>query len=195
MVLIGNTLVSLDVLEVQFVCDVKRCKGMCCVDGVAGAPVEKEEGEILGQIIPQLKPYLREQGWQAIREQGPVVTDHDGDLVTPLVSTEECAYAVFEEGIAKCAIEQAWFDGKVAFRKPISCHLYPIRLSQVDKLEAVNYHEWEICRPALKKGKKEGVPVFRFVKDALIRRYGEKWYRELEETAKAYYKKQNIRLH
>jgi len=193
MVLIGKTLVSLDVIEKQFVCDVKRCKGMCCVDGVAGAPVEKEEGEILSRIIPQLKPYLREEGWQAIQEQSPVVTDHDGDLVTPLVSTEECAYAVFEQGIAKCAIEQAWFDGKVAFRKPISCHLYPIRLSQVDKLEAVNYHQWDICRPALKKGKKEGVPVFRFVKDALIRRYGEKWFSELEETAEAYYEKQGIR--
>ena len=195
MVLIGNTLVSLDVIEKQFVCDVKRCRGMCCVDGVAGAPVEKEEGEILAQIIPQLKPYLREEGWQAIQEQGPVVTDHDGDLVTPLVSTEECAYAVFEQGIAKCAIEQAFLDGKISFRKPISCHLYPIRLSMVDKLEAVNYHEWHICRPALKRGKKEGVPVFRFVKDALIRRYGEKWYRELEETAEAYYAKQSIRQH
>ena len=190
MVLIGNTLVSLEVIERKFVCDVARCKGNCCVDGVAGAPVEKEEGEILSRIVPQLKPYLREEGWKAIEKQGAVVTDHDGDLVTPLVPTEECAYAVFENGIALCAIEQAYFDGKVSFRKPISCHLYPIRLSKINNLEAANYHKWDICNPALRKGKKEGVPIFRFVKDALIRRYGVQWYQELEDTAEAYYQKQ-----
>jgi hypothetical protein len=190
MVLIGNTLVSLEVIERKFVCNLSRCKGMCCVDGVAGAPVEQQEGEIMARIIPALKPYLRRAGWEVIKDQGPVVKDHEGDLVTPLVATEECAYAVFEEGVAKCAIEQAWFDGKVAFRKPISCHLYPIRLNPVDNLEALNYHQWHICKPALRKGKKEGIPIFCFVKDALIRRYGEQWYRELEETAEAYYKKQ-----
>ena len=193
MVLIENTLVSLEVIERKFVCDLTRCKGMCCVDGVAGAPVEKEEGEILTRILPDLKPYLRMEGLKAIEEQGAVVTDHDGELVTPLVSTEECAYAIFEDGIAKCAIEQAYFDGKVEFRKPISCHLYPIRLSKIDNLEAVNYHQWEICRPALRYGKKLGVPIYQFVKDALIRRYGAKWYEELEETAEAYYNKQKTR--
>ncbi len=166
---------------------------MCCVEGIAGAPVEKEESEIMGRIIPKIKPYLRQESWQAIEEQGPVVKDHDGDLVTPLVKTEECAYAIFEDGIAKCAIEKAYFENRVDFRKPISCHLYPIRIKKMDNLEALNYHEWDICRSAVRYGRKQGVPVYRFVKDALIRRYGGNWFRELEETAEAYYEKQKAR--
>ena len=193
MVLIGNTLVSLDLIEEQFVCDLPRCKGMCCVDGEAGAPVEEEEGEIMARLIPAIKPYLTEKGWQAIQQQGAVVRDRDSELVTPLVSTEECAYAYFEDGIAGCAIEKAYFDGIVNFRKPISCHLYPVRVKMMSGLEALNYHEWHICDPARHKGKELGVPVFRFVRDALIRRYGEAWYRELEKTAEAYYQKQKTR--
>lgn len=193
MVLIGNTLVSLDLFERKFLCNLAKCKGKCCVEGVAGAPVEKEEAEILARIIPTIKPYLRLEGWQAIEEQGPVVTDHDGELVTPLVKTEECAYAIFEDGIAKCAIERAYFEKQVDFRKPISCHLYPIRIKQMDNLEALNYHEWNICRSAVRYGRQEGMPVYRFVREALIRRYGEDWYSELKETATAYYKKQKIR--
>lgn len=192
MVLIGNTLVSLDVFEQQFFCDLNKCKGMCCVDGVAGAPVEKEEREILSRIIPKIKPFLLAEGWNVIEEQGPVVSDNDGDLVTPLMKTEECAFAVFEEGIAKCAIEKAYFQNIVNFRKPISCHLYPIRIKQMDGLEALNYHEWSVCDPAVSYGKQKGMPVYRFVKEALIRRYGEKWYNELEETAQAYYEKQKM---
>ena len=193
MVLIGNVLVSLDIFEQKFLCNLEKCKGMCSVEGVAGAPVEKEEAEILARIIPTIKPYLRLEGWQAIEEQGPVVTDHDGELVTPLVKTEECAYAIFEDGIAKCAIERAYFANQVNFRKPISCHLYPIRIKQMDNLEALNYHEWDICRSAVRYGRQEGMPVYRFVREALIRRYGEDWYRELQETANAYYEKQKIR--
>jgi len=193
MVLIGNALVSIDLFEQKFLCNPSKCKGMCCVEGVAGAPVEKEESGIMARIIPKIKPYLRPEGWQAIEEQGPVVTDNDGDLVTPLVNNEECAYAIFEDGIAKCAIEKAYFENQVDFRKPISCHLYPIRIKEMDNLEALNYHEWDICRSAVRYGRKQGVPVYRFVKDALIRRYGEDWYKELEETAEAYYDKQKVR--
>jgi hypothetical protein len=193
MVLIGNTLVSLDIFEKKFLCNLAKCKGKCCVEGVAGAPVEKEEAKVLAEILPEIKPYLHLEGEQAIEEQGPVVTDHDGDLVTPLVKTEECAYAVFEDGIAKCAIEKAYFENRVQFRKPISCHLYPIRVKHMDNLEALNYHHWDICRPAVRYGKQKGIPVYRFVKDALIRRYGKDWYRELEETAEAYYEKQKTR--
>lgn len=193
MVLIGNTLVSLEVFDQKFICNLEKCRGMCCVDGVAGAPVDQEEKDILARIISKVRPYLRPEGWKAIREQGPVVTDHEGDLVTPLVRGEECAYAVFEDGIAKCAIEQAYFQNQVDLRKPISCHLYPIRLTKMDELETVNYHEWDICRSAIDHGKRKGIPVYRFVKDALIRRYGEKWYKELEETASAYYEKQKVR--
>jgi hypothetical protein len=193
MVLIGKALVSLDVFEQKFLCDVKQCKGECCVEGVAGAPVEQNEEEILKETASKIKSFLRPEGWEEIKKQGAVVKDHDGDLVTPLVNNEECAYAVFEDGIAKCAIENAYFKNIVEFRKPISCHLYPIRISNVNGMEALNYHEWEICRPAINKGKVEGVPVYRFLKDALIRRYGELWYKELEEAGEAYYEKQKIR--
>lgn len=192
MVLIGETLVSLDLFEKKFKCDLSVCKGMCCVEGVAGAPLEVEETKILKKIYPLIYPYLKEKNISAIEEQGLYVTDSDGEWVTPLISGEECAYAIFEDGIAKCAIEKAYFEGLISFRKPISCHLYPIRIKKIDKLEALNYHEWDVCKPAFELGEKEGIPVYRFLKDVLIRKYGEKWYRELEETAEAYYEKQDI---
>ncbi|MFO8236595.1 MAG: DUF3109 family protein [Bacteroidales bacterium] len=194
MVLIGEALVSLDVFDQKFVCDLNLCKGNCCVEGVAGAPVEKAEGDVLESILNKIKSFMRDEGVEAVRKQGAVLKDRDGDLVTPLVNEEECAYAVFENGIAKCAIENAYFDGMVKFRKPISCHLYPIRLSNVHGLEALNYHEWQICQPAVNKGDIEGLPVYVFLKEALIRRYGEKWYAELEETAIAYFEKQKRKI-
>jgi hypothetical protein len=193
MLLIGETLVSLDVFEQKFICDVTKCKGECCVEGVAGAPVARNEKPLLEEVVPQIESYMRPEGIKAIREQGYITYDQDGDLVTPLIHSEECAYVVFENGIAKCAIENAYFDNKINFRKPISCHLYPIRVSHVNGMDALNYHEWEICRPAINKGKVEGVPVYRFLKDALVRAYGEEWYAELEEAAMAYYEKQKIR--
>jgi hypothetical protein len=193
MLLIQNTLVSLDIFEQRFVCDLGKCRGHCCVEGVAGAPLDNFEKPILEEVVPKVKSFMRPEGLKAIEEQGVTTTDTDGDFVTPLVHYEECAYAVFENGIAKCAIENAYFKNVVDFRKPISCHLYPIRISYVNGMEALNYHEWEICRPAVNKGKVEGVPVYKFVKDALIRRYGEAWYNELEEAAEAYYEKQKIR--
>jgi hypothetical protein len=194
MVLIGNAIVSLDIFEQKFVCDLRHCKGMCCVDGVAGAPVEEEEKEIMNKIALMVKPYMRAAGWKEIEKQGAVIKDKAGDLETPLVYGEECAYAVFDvNGIAKCAIENAYFDGKVNFRKPISCHLYPIRIQKMDGLDALNYHEWEICRPAINNGKLEGIPVYKFTAEALIRKYGKEWYEELEATAKAYYEKQKTR--
>ncbi len=193
MVLIGETIVSLDLFEQKFLCDLSHCKGMCCVEGVAGAPVEADEEEIMNIIVHKVKPYMREVGWKEIEKQGSVVRGSDGELETPLVYGEECAYAVFENGIAKCAIENAYFDNKVSFRKPVSCHLYPIRIQKMDGLDAVNYHVWEICSSAVDKGESEGVPVYKFTAEALIRKYGEDWYKELEETAKAYYAKQKTR--
>ena len=193
MVLIGETIVSLDIIEQKFLCDLKHCRGMCCVDGVAGAPVEEEEEEIMNKIALKVKPYMREVGWKEVEKQGAVLRSADGELETPLVYGEECAYAIFEDGIAKCAIENAYFDNKISFRKPISCHLYPIRIQKMDGLDALNYHEWEICRPAVNLGKLEGVPVYKFTAEALIRKYGKEWYKELEETANAYYAKQKTR--
>ncbi|MCC6385619.1 MAG: DUF3109 family protein [Bacteroidia bacterium] len=184
MIPVGKTLVSDDVISVKFVCDLNKCKGACCVEGESGAPLEKEELKRLEEIYPVVKAYLTEEGIKAIEEKGFYQIDNDGDFVTPLIGSQgACAYTIFENGIAGCGIEKAFNEGKIKFCKPISCHLYPVRISKYKSYEAINYHEWEVCAPACKLGKKLSVPVYRFVKDALIRKYGEKWYRELEMAA------------
>ena len=182
MISIGKTLISDDVIEEKFVCDLQKCKGACCVEGVSGAPLTSDEAKILEDIFEKVKPYLTPQGLKAIRKYGLHLTDDDGDLVTPLVNgTDECAFTIFEKGTAFCGIEKAWKDGVIDFRKPVSCHLYPIRITEHKNYDAVNYSEWELCAPACKLGKKLKVPVYKFLKEALIRKYGEAWYAELEQ--------------
>lgn len=184
MIAIGNTLVSEEVIEKQFVCDLNACKGACCVKGDYGAPLEKDELEILDKIYTKVKPYMRKEGIEAVEEQGKYLLYERKEWVTPLVKGKECAYVIFDKGIALCAIEQAYNDGKVKWKKPISCHLYPIRLTkQRNGYEAVNYDRWSICSPACKLGKSLQVPVYRFLKDSLIRKYGKEWYKELELAA------------
>ncbi len=178
----GNVLVSDDVVEKKFVCDLVKCKGACCVQGESGAPLEPDELEILDRIYDDVKPYLTTQGKRAIRKYGKYHVDSDGDYVTPLVNGDrECAYTVFNNGVALCGIEKAFLEGKTDFRKPVSCHLYPIRVEKLKSGDALNYHKWEICKPACANGKKLGVRVYEFLKAPLIRKYGEKWYRELEK--------------
>lgn len=185
MIEIGNTLISDDVVEKKFVCDLNACKGACCVHGDSGAPLEDEETEILEKIYPKVKPYLNEKGIAAIEAQGKWLTDSDGDKVTPLVDgNKECAYTIFENGFAFCGIEKAWKDGKVKFRKPVSCHLYPVRISKYKKFDAVNYETWDICKPACACGEKLQVSVHHFVKDALVRKYGEDWWNALDAASK-----------
>jgi len=187
MLQIGSTLVSLDLIQEQFVCDLERCKGACCVEGDGGAPLEEDELEQLTESLPGVLPYLPEEGRESIREYGAYLRDTDGDFVTPLVKGHrECAYTVFEKGIASCGIEKAWQDGKVDFRKPVSCHLYPVRIQSLRDYDAVNYHKWTICKPGCTLGKKSGVRLYVFLKDALIRKYGNEWYEELAATAEAY---------
>lgn len=188
MLQIGNTLVSLDLIEKKFVCRLTACKGACCVQGDSGAPLEEEELQMLDDAYPHVKPYLREISIKTIEEKGKWQVDSDGDKVTTLVADKECAFVVFEKGVATCGIEKAYNDGKVNFRKPVSCHLYPVRLTKYSTYTAVNYHEWEICKPALKSGSKLGVPLFVFLKDALIRKFGKEWYEELEFSAREYLK-------
>lgn len=185
---IGDVIVSEEILEEQFVCDLTRCKGACCVEGDAGAPVTSEEADILDEIFEDVKPYLRTEGVAAIEKQGTSVNDpSDGELVTPLVNGAECAYVIFDEkGTTKCGIEKAWEQGAVDFRKPISCHLYPVRIAQYPDFEAVNYHKWKICSPACDLGASLQVPVYKFLKDSLITKYGKEWYHELEEVANAW---------
>ncbi len=188
MLQIENVIVSKDLLEKKFVCDLQSCKGLCCVEGDSGAPLEEEEIRILEEEFEAFKPFLRPEGIKAIEEQGLYTIDSDGDYVTPLVNGKECAYAVFDEnGIAGCGIEKAFLEGKTSFQKPLSCHLYPARITEYSMFTAVNYHRWDICSSACALGEKLQVPVFRFLKDALIRKFGEAWYAELEFTAAAYY--------
>lgn len=185
MISIGDTLISEDILQKQFVCDLSACKGACCVEGDAGAPLEAEEVKILADEYERVKPFLRPEGIKAIEEQGTHVIDElDGEPVTPLVNDAECAYVVFDEnGTTLCGIEKAWKEGKTHFRKPVSCHLYPIRVQKYSSFEAVNYHKWKICAAACTLGESLKVPVYKFTKDALIRKYGSEWYGDLEKAA------------
>jgi len=178
-----GTLISEDLFEKRFVCDLNACKGACCVAGESGAPLEPEEAQELKKLWPKIKPYIPKKGQQAIEAHGVSEVDSDGDLVTTLVEGRgECAFTVFDEkGIALCGVEKAWKDGAIPFRKPISCHLYPIRVVKLKEHDGLNYHKWPICKPACTCGAKLDVPVYRFLKDSLIRRYGETWYTELEE--------------
>ncbi len=181
---LGKILVSEEIIEKDFVCNLTACKGACCVDGDAGAPLEDEEVDLLRKIIPLVKPFLRPEGVEAIEEQGAAVVGEDGEWETPLIEGRECAYTVFDDkGVAKCGLEQAYQQGATTWKKPISCHLYPIRVKEYTSLTAVNYHKWQVCDPACQLGNELQGPVYRFVKDALGRKFGEAWYASLEEVA------------
>lgn len=185
-----DTLVSEDVFDYDFVCNLQACKGACCIDGDAGAPLEEEETEILVDIYSKVKPFLTPEGIEAIEEQGAFVKGFDGEWETPLVQGSQCAYVVKNEaGITHCGIEAAHKAGVIDWKKPLSCHLYPIRTRAYETFTAVNYHQWEICDDACTLGKELGVPVYKFLKEALQRKFGESWYQELELIAELYYKK------
>ncbi|MGC4130100.1 MAG: DUF3109 family protein [Bergeyella sp.] len=185
MVQIGDKLISEDIFSEEFVCNLSKCKGACCVEGDIGAPLEKEEAEILERLYPKFKPYLTEEGIKAIEKQGTWEIDpSDGEYVTPMVENRECVYVTFDErGITKCGIEKAYEDGAIDWQKPISCHLYPIRVNEYRTFTALNYHEWPICSDACELGKELQVPVYKFLKTPLIRKYGEEFYQTLSEAA------------
>ena len=180
MLQINSVVLSLDILEKKFVCDLKKCKGACCVFGDSGAPLEQDEAEILSRNFQAVKSFMRPEGVKAIEEQGTHVIDSDGDTVTPLIDGKECAYVVFENKIAKCAIEIAYEAKKTDFQKPISCNLYPIRITRYKDFDALNYHEWDICNPACKLGDKMQIPLYTFLAQPLTRKYGEAWYEQLK---------------
>lgn len=184
MIEIDNKVVSSEILEQRFCCNLPRCLGKCCVHGDSGAPLTPNEALTLEQILEKVKPYMTPQGIATVQEQGVALTDSDGDLVTPLIDGKECAFTVFENGIATCAIEKAWNNGIVDFRKPISCHLYPIRVKEYSTFTAINYHQWDVCAPARELGEQIDLPVYRFLKDAIIRAYGKEFYDQLEDAAK-----------
>lgn len=184
MISIENTLVSDSVLTEAFVCDLRKCSGHCCVAGDSGAPLSNDELGILDDIFEKVKPFLSESGVKAIEEQGKYVLDSDNEFTTPLINGGECAYTIFENGTALCGIEKAHKEGVVSFKKPISCHLYPIRITEYEGFDAVNYHQWDICSDACALGSQLKVPVFRFLKDPIIRKYGEEYFSQLEEAHK-----------
>ena len=184
MIQVEDKIISLDVFEKHFVCDLNACKGACCVEGDSGAPLLKEEEQILEDIYEKVRPYMRKEGRIEIEKNGVAVYDSEGDLTTPLVNNRECAFVIYENGISKCTIEKAHLDRKIDFKKPISCHLFPIRIKQYRDFDAVNYEEIKICKPACECGSKLKVPVYAFLKEPLIRKYGEPWYKELLEAAR-----------
>jgi len=184
MLQIEHTVISLDLVTAHFSCDLEKCKGACCVSGDSGAPLEENEAEILDSIYPLLKPFLREESVKTIEEQGTSVIDVENDRVTPLNNGKECAFALFENGIARCAIEKAYIQGVIQFRKPLSCYLYPVRIRKYKEFDAVNYDRWEICKPAIENGERKNTPVYQFTEGALRQRYGEKWFNLLETAAR-----------
>lgn len=184
MIDIDGKIVSVDLLREGFLCDLSQCKGICCVEGNAGAPLDIDEVDILEEEYPNYKPYMTPEGIEAVERQGFMVIDEDGDYTTPLVNDAECAYTYTENGITLCAIEKAWMEGKCSFRKPISCHLYPIRLINFSNGSVgLNYHRWSVCDCARKCGKKVGVPVYKSLKEAITRRFGEEFYTQLDAAA------------
>ena len=179
MIIVDDVLVSDDIKDIYFACNLKACNGDCCVEGDAGAPLEEEEISILEDYLDEIIPYMTKEGVEAVKLTGVFDYDVDAEYVTTLVNNRECAFVYFEKGIALCAIEKAWLEGKIKFRKPVSCHLYPVRIDKVGDKRAVNYHRWSICVPALKAGRKAGVPLYQYLKEPLIRYFGEAWYEKL----------------
>lgn len=178
---IGRALLSRDIFEEHFLCDVLKCKGACCIEGDSGAPLTDEEAIQIEKDYPLFEEYLLDKHKKEVEKQGYSMIDSDGDLVTPLVDNRQCAYSFYnEKGILQCAIEKAYFEGKIEFRKPVSCHLFPIRITEYRNFDAVNYQQLKICKPGRQCGTSKKLPLYKFLKEPLIRKYGEEWYKELE---------------
>lgn len=184
MIQIKDTLISEDVFETCFVCDLGKCKGMCCVEGDAGAPLTHEEYEAIKDVLPEIWDDLLPKARELIEKQGIAYIDDDGELVTSIIKGRECVFTYFDaDGVCRCAIDNAFREGKISVQKPISCHLYPIRLRKYDDFTALNYDRWSVCRPALRLGKKTGIKLYQFLKEPLIRKFGEEWYQEVCQIA------------
>lgn len=178
--MIDNTIVSDAFLQASFACDLPKCKGDCCVSGDAGAPLADDEIAVLEDYFEDFVPFMLPEGVEVVKNNGVYDYDEAGNLVTPLVHGRACAFAGFHEnGTSFCAIEKAFLAGKIDFRKPVSCHLYPVRLIEKDGFLHLTYHQWSICVPAVRRGNREDIPLFRFLKEPLIRRFGEEWYTRL----------------
>lgn len=181
MIAIDNVLISDEIIEKKFVCDLSRCRGGCCVDGDAGAPLKQEETRDLEEVYETVKPYLSPDAIKEIEKQGKYVFDEKNGYTTPTIEGGICVYGIEEDGIVKCGIERAYNEHKTNFKKPVSCHLFPIRIQEYDGYEALNYEPREkLCKPACTLGEKLQIPVYRFLKEAIIRKYDVYFYEALE---------------
>lgn len=193
MIQIDDVIVSLDVLEERFCCNLEACKGECCIEGDAGAPVELDEVAELEEVLDVIWDDLSSEAQAVINEQGVVYTDCDGDLVTSIVNNKDCVFTCYDEkGGCYCAIEKAYREGKTKFYKPVSCHLYPIRVKDFGQFKGVNYHRWDVCKAAVLLGKKLDLRVYEFLKEPLIRKFGQAWYDELEDCVRELKEKKMI---
>lgn len=184
MIQIDKAIISLDIIEEYFLCNLMSCKGACCVEGSSGAPLTDDEAIMIELHYPDFEKYMTEESKKETEIQGFSVIDRDGDLVTPLLNNKECVYSYIDEsGITKCAIEKAYLEGITPFRKPLSCHLFPIRITEYDDFDAVNYQKIPICSSGRLCGKENKLPLYKFLKEPLIRKYGEEWYKDLEIAA------------
>lgn len=187
MLQIQNTLVTLDMAEVFFCCDLESCHGECCIEGDAGAPITEAERCKIEAVLREIEDSLLPAAKKVIAEDGVAYVDEEGDLVTSIIEGKNCVFTSYDKnGCCMCAIEKAFREGKTDFRKPISCYLYPVRITDYPSFTAVNYHRWKICKKAETLGRKLGVRLYQFLKDPLIERFGEEWYNELCEACEAY---------
>ena len=185
MIQIDETIITLDFMRAKFCCDLAACMGECCIEGDAGAPVLETEVAELEKVLPIIEKDLRPEAQDLIKKQGVVYVDEDGELVTSIVNGKDCVFTCYDEkGCCFCAIEKAYREGRVNFQKPISCFLYPARLKDFHGNTAINYHRWNVCKAAELKGEAENIPLYQFLKEPLIKRFGEAWYKELEEAYK-----------
>jgi len=181
MILYENTLISLDLFKIRFICDLSNCLGSCCVEGDLGAPLEPEEVNLLKQLLPEIKAFITNEAVEFLQNNDFWACSEKGEFSTACINNRDCVFAYRHKGILRCAIESAFRKKIISFQKPISCHLYPIRLGQIkNELITVNYNEWSICKPALLKGETAKKPLYQFLKEPLIRKFGEKWYNELD---------------
>lgn len=177
---VGSHLVSTQLFERKFVCDLNACKGACCVEGNSGAPLQLEEIDPIEDQLEHIEPFMREEGKRAVRESGVFYMDEDNEPVTTLVNGAECAFVYFDKnGITKCAIETAYREGKIDFNKPQSCHLYPIRVKKLHDKQVLTYEDWDICNPACACGDKLDVPVYKFLQEPIKRVFSDKFANEL----------------
>jgi hypothetical protein len=185
MIEIADTLVSRDLVERYFSCDLPHCRGLCCVEGDVGAPLEKSEAGELRKLLPVIWNDLSPTAKQVINERGMFCFDSEGEMVTSIVDGKDCVFTGYDEdGVCRCTIEKAYYEGKTDFRKPVSCHLYPVRVRQYNHYKAVNYDRWHVCKAAEVFGQSAKMLLYQFLKEPLIRKFGHEWFSALDTCAK-----------